>query len=322
MARLARLPLVWLALVLFWACSGASQRAEAPEGAAVAFLASLSRLAGGAGAAAVDGELAARLAKGVTAAVAAGNRLEMEVVPNGPPRFDVPIPGGRLMGMGVSLRMREVAPDGRVVRELREPAYDLIMRLVHGERGWVVAGVHALPWLEQGEEMGTGGCPLVSGGGHRFGRLREMRQGDVPQLPVAASELAAIEEAWRCYWLVTADALRRLDGSLLPLVSAGEQLEGLQGYLRFRQEHGIALEEEVSHRSPVLVQYTGEFATVDAWLDGRGRGVDHRSGERRGDWEYRAAHMTVRMRKTAEGWRVIGVAVVRGPGNGSGEDGR
>jgi hypothetical protein len=213
--------------------------------------------------------------------------------------------------------MREVAPDGRVVRELREPDYDLILRLARRGDGWVVADVYALPWLDDGEEMGRGGCALLEGDNHRFGRLREMRRGDVPQLPVTAAELATIEETWRCYWLVTSDALRRLDGSLLPLVSAGPQLEGLQQYLRFRQEHGIALEEEVVHRSPVLVQYTGDYATVDEWLDGRGRGFDLLTGERRGDWEYRAAHMTMRMQKTAEGWRVIGVAVVRASGQQS-----
>jgi hypothetical protein len=217
--------------------------------------------------------------------------------------------GRRLLGIDVSLSMAVVDAGGRTLRELVEPSYDLMVALRAERQRWVVERIWALPWLDVGEQLETGGCDIAGGASHRFGVMVEMRRSDVLQLPITGEELKAIERAWRCYWLVTAEAFSSLDDSRLHLVSAGPQLERDLAHVAARRTYGIALEEEAVHRSPVLVQYTGNRATVDEWFDGRGRGVGVATGVRP-DWTYRAGHLTFVLERTPEGWRVVNHAFV------------
>jgi len=272
---------------------------------------SLPRLVAGQEAApVVDRALARSIARAARELAPPGGRLQVEARPNGGPRFDVPMgEGRRLLGMDVSLSMAVVDAGGRTLRELVEPSYDLMVAVRAERQRWVVERIWALPWLDVGEQLETGGCDIAGGVNHRFGVMVEMRRSDVLQLPITGEELRAIERAWRCYWLVTAEAFSSLDDSRLHLVSAGPQLERDLAHVAARRTYGIALEEEAVHRSPVLVQYTGNRATVDEWFDGRGRGVGVATGVRP-DWTYRAGHLTFLLERTPEGWRVVNHAFV------------
>jgi hypothetical protein len=321
----ARLVLLLLLLPLVIACDrspsgrgGPGSGAATPEEAAAVFLGSLGRLSDGAGPEAASPELATQLAEAVREASRGGRRLDLQVEPLGGPRFAVGDGGRRLVGMVAKLGMQEVAPDGAPIRRLHVDRYDFILTVERRGDRWAVVAMTPLPWVGSGEGLEPGGCSLAGGDNHRFQPLREMRRQDVLQLPITADELKAIEEAWRCYWLVTSHAFRHLDDSLLPLVSGGGQLERDREMVRARRQLGIALEEEAVHRSPVLVQYMGERATVDEWFDGRGRGVRSSTGEPLAEWQYKAGHLTFGLEKRDGRWVVTFHAFVVGPGGGPG----
>jgi hypothetical protein len=330
-ARLAApLPLLLL-LLLASACGGSARGSPAtghgaatPEEAAALFLRSLGRLPEDARTEAASPELASRLAAAIRAVSQGHGRLDIEVEPLGSPRFVVGGGDRRLVGMVARLAMREAAPDGALLRQLDVDRYDFILTVERRGDRWAVAAMTPLPWVGDGEALEEGGCPLIGGDNHRFQRLREMRRQDVLQLPITADEMKAIEEAWRCYWLVTSHAFRRLDDALLPQVSGGGQLERDLEMVRARRQHGTALEEEAVHRSPVLVQYVGKMATVDEWFDGRGRGISSSTGEPLAEWQYKAGHLTFRLEKRDGRWVVTFHAFVAGPGGrepGQGERG-
>ena len=322
MARLALGALLVALPLLALACAGGSQQGGAsdPVGAADAFLRSLGGAARGEGVQAAAPEVAEALRRGIAQAAAGSSRLEVEVQPLGPPRFNIGGDERRRMGIVVGLSMREVGPDGSLRRSLQVDRYDVVLTVERRGGRWQVTGVSGLPWIGDTEGMETGGCPLVEGRNHHFQRLREERRQDVLQLPATEQEMRDIERAWRCYWLVTSHAFRSLDDSLLPLVSGGRQLELDREMVRVRSERGIALEEEAWHRSPVLVQYIGDRATVDEWFDGRGRGVAVADGSPLADWDYKAGHLTFRLEKEGGRWVVVGHAYVIGP-DGEGQQG-
>ncbi len=306
-----------MASVVGVACGGGGGSTEATvpqvEQAVQDFLGSLGPALRGDGPVPATGPLGAAIERSVQAWRSRGTVVEAGLRQTGPARFDVGDDRERLVAYPVAIDMREVDSAGNVVRQLQVEDYDLIVRLRREGDRWLLEDAYALPWIEMDAEPLTCRRLGMSSDRHRAEALSEMRRTDVPQQPVPAEEMEAISDAWRCYWVVTADALLRLDSSLLPEVASGRALEDEARHVQVRRDARVAMEEEVVLRRPVLVQYFGNAATIDVWVDGRGRGIDPTTGMPFADWDYDAAHFSMQLRKRDGLWKVDEVVVVRGP---------
>lgn len=151
----------------------------------------------------------------------------------------------------------------RVVVEKEGDGYRVVERRPQEARpyrgeGCPLEGVAA----PRGDEVEAGGC---AGGAHAFTAMVVAQRLDAPQAPLPAPEGAAIEEAYRRYWCVTAEAYRLLDAAGLEQVAAGDELRRLQWEMGGRAREGASMEERMRHRRVTLLQYTGATAVVDGW---------------------------------------------------------
>jgi hypothetical protein len=86
--------------------------------------------------------------------------------------------------------------------------------------------------------------------------------------PTVSPELTAeISEAYQEYWQVRAEALRDLDASLLPAVTAGEHLAAVQDRISELRAEGHAIETDVDHNYVVFEASTEDAKVADSYTD-------------------------------------------------------